>query len=162
MFFIRLVITSLFLICASLAAHAQVQYLQICDGGSSFFIPNTNNCADPNQIVTNQFNLATTQSAVIAGIAMSNAIVEPFLPDSRQNYAVSVHVAWFESQPAFGIAAMYRLYGNLLLTAGLAVAEDKGSVEANEFYQTAYGTQSPVQSWDQVLVLGRVGLTYSW
>jgi len=162
MFFIRLVITSLFLVCAPLVAHAQVQYLQICNGSSSFYIPGTNNCTDPNQIVTNQFNLATTQSAVIAGIAMSNAIVEPFLPDSRQNYAVSVHIAWFEGQPAFGIAAMYRLYGNLLLTAGVAMAEDKGAVAGNEFYQTAYGTQSPGQSWDQVLVLGRAGLTYSW
>lgn len=162
MLFVRLVISSLILICAPLFARAQpVQYLQVC-GQGTFLIPGTDNCTDANLIVTNQFALARTDSTVIAGIAMSNAIVEPFLPDLHQNYAVSVHVAWFESQPAFGIAALLRLYGNLLLSAGLAVASDRGNVVGNEKYETITGPQNPVQSWDQMDVLGRVGLTYSW
>lgn len=161
--FIRLVITSLILICAPLAAHAQVpvQYVQVC-GQGTFVIPDTDNCTDANQIVANQFDFAQTQSAVRAGIAMANALVEPFLPDSRQNYAVSFHAGWFQGQVAFGIAGQYRLLGNLLVSAGFAFASVSGGLTGNEKYETSGGVQSPTQNWDQYDVLSRVGLTYSW
>jgi hypothetical protein len=74
------------------AQAAPVQFLQICGETSSFVIPGTNTCVDANQIVANQIGAARQASTAFTGIAMSEALVEPFVPD-HANFAVSIHEA---------------------------------------------------------------------
>jgi hypothetical protein len=92
---------------------------------------------------------------------MSEALVEPFVPD-QANFAVSIHEASFENKFAVGLSGLLRLQGNLMLSAGIAVGRDAGSVVSGETTPSTTGQQSLVQTWDQFYVLGRMGLTYSW
>ena len=58
---------------------------------------------------------------------------------------------------------MIRLWGNLALSAGVAVGLDRGRLlSLSDRTQTEFGTSVPAQSWSDVRVLGRVGLQYSW
>jgi len=63
---------------------------------------------------------------------------------------------------AVGLSGLLRLQGNLMLSAGIAVGRDSGSVVTGETTPSATGQQSLVQTWDQFYALGRMGLTYSW
>jgi len=57
---------------------------------------------------------------------------------------------------------LLRLQGNLMLSTGIAVGRDAGSVVSGETTPSTTGQQSLVHTWDQFYVLGRMGLTYSW
>ena len=140
---------------------APVEFLQICGETSSFIIPGTNTCVDANQIVANQIGAARQASTAFTGIAMSEALVEPFVPD-HANFAVSIHEASFENKFAVGLSGLLRLQGNLMLSTGIAVGRDAGSVVSGETTPSTTGQQSLVQTWDQFYVLGRMGPTYSW
>jgi hypothetical protein len=143
------------------ARAAPVQFLQICGESSSFIIPGTNTCVDANQIVANQIGTARQASTAFTGIAMSEALVAPFVPD-HANFAVSIHEASFENKFAVGLSGLLRLQGNLMLSVGIAVGRDSGSVVTGETTPSPTGQQSLVQTWDQFYALGRMGLTYSW
>jgi hypothetical protein len=93
---------------------------------------------------------------------MAAALVNPFLPNGI-NFAISTHWAVFDGQHAVGFAGLMRLRGNLSLSAGVAVGLDRGHLlTLSSRTQTQFGTSVAEQSWSDVLVLGRVGLTYSW
>ena len=72
-----------------------VEFVEICYGTSSFAIPGTNSCVDANQIVANQLGVVRQASIAFTGIAMTTALVEPFVPD-HANFAVSIHEESFE------------------------------------------------------------------
>ncbi len=145
---------------ASIASAAPVEYVQIC-GDGDFDVPGTTTCINANQISANQLGIAQAAAAAFTGVAMSTALVEPFVPD-HANFAISVHGAAFEDKFAFGLSGLMRLEGNLMLSAGLSMAVDSGTVVINQRTETASGTFIPVQSWYHTDWLGRVGLTYSW
>ena len=158
---VQLGVTALFIAFAPCVAHAQVAYLQIC-GNGTFYVPGTMTCVNANQITATESGIAEQAAAVSTGIAMSTALVEPFVPE-HDNFAISVHGAVFEDKFAFGVAGLMRLKGNLMLSAGLAMAVDSGSVtETNQRSQTASGTYIPIYSWYHTDCLGRFGLTYFW
>lgn len=159
----RLTRTVLLLLLAALApavAHAQVQYVQVC-GAGSIYVPGTTTCVNANQISATQLGIAQAASTEFTGIAMSSALVEPFVPDNA-NFAISIHEAMFEDKLALGVTGMMRLKSNLMLSAGLAMGMDSGSVELSERTQTAAGTSIPGESWTNTDWLGRIGLTYAW
>jgi hypothetical protein len=88
--------------------------------------------------------------------------VNPFLPNGT-NYAISTHWAVFDGQHAVGFAGLIRLWGNLALSAGVAVGLDQGSLTSlSNRTQTEFGTSLPTQSWSDIRALGRVGLQCSW
>jgi hypothetical protein len=143
---------------------APVEYVRVCSlyGAGFFYIPGTDTCTDTNQIVANQFAVAQLMTLAATGTAMTAALVNPFLPD-KTNFAISTHWAIFDGQNAVGVAGLMRLWGNLALSAGVAVGFDHGSLlSTSDRTQTALGTSLPSQSWSDVRVLGRVGLQYSW
>jgi hypothetical protein len=123
------------------AQAAPVEFLQICGETSSFIIPGTNTCVDANQIVANQIGAARQASTAFTGVAMSEALVEPFVPD-HANFAVSIHEASFENKFAVGLSGLLRLQGNLMLSAGIAVGRDAGSVVSGETTPSTTGQQS--------------------
>jgi hypothetical protein len=58
---------------------------------------------------------------------------------------------------------LVRLYGNLALSAGVAIGLDQGRLlTTSTRTQTEFGTAIPAQSWSDMRVLGRIGLQYSW
>ncbi len=145
-------------------SEAAVEYAKVCSlyGASYFYIPGTDTCVDASQIVTNQFEIARAQTRAATGTAMAASLVNPFLPDNT-TYAISTHWAVFDGQNAVGLAGLMRLWGNLALSAGVAVGLDHGSlVSTSDRKQTQFGVSMPAQSWSDVTVLGRVGLQYSW
>lgn len=148
---------------AGFAGAAPVEFVQICGTGSFFFIPDTSNCVDANQILANDLGVTRQASAAFTGIAMSSSLVDPFMPD-HANFAISVHETVFEHKPALGIAALVRLHGNLMFSAGLALAEDMGSFTTTSVRTPTanVGVEIPVVNWSQFDVLGRIGLVYSW
>ena len=82
---------------------APVQFLKVC-GQGTFFIPGTDDCADANQIIANQFDVARQGSFAFTGIAVATALVEPFMPD-HANFAVAIHEATSEHKFAIGLVA---------------------------------------------------------
>jgi hypothetical protein len=125
----------------SVRRRSPVEFLQICGETSSFIIPGTNTCVDANQIVANQIGAARQASTAFTGVAMSEALVEPFVPD-HANFAVSIHEASFENKFAVGLSGLLRLQGNLMLSAGIAVGRDAGSVVSGETTPSTTGQQS--------------------
>jgi hypothetical protein len=161
-------------LCAAFAATpSQAQpddYVRVCSiyGAAFFYIPpfenppSANTCVNASQIVNNQYAIARSVTRAATGTAMAASLVNPFLPDGT-NFAVSAHWAGFDGQHAVGFAGMMRLKGNLAFTAGLAVGLDRGKlVSLTERTQTEFGTSHPAESWSELRVLGRAGLTYSW
>jgi hypothetical protein len=143
---------------------APVQYARVCSlyGADFFYIPGTDTCTNASDIVANEFAIARAHTLASTGTAMATALVNPFLPDGT-NYAISTHWAVFDGEQAVGLAGMMRLRGNLVLTGGLSLGLDRGSLTSlNDRTQTQFGTSVPSQSWSDVQVLGRVGLEYSW
>lgn len=148
----------------SAPSHAAVEYMKICSlyGAGFFYIPGTDTCVNANQIVADQFALARELTRAATGSAMATALVNPWLPDGT-NYAISTHWAVFDGQHAVGVAGLVRLYGNLALSAGVAVGLDQGRLATTTSRTaTEFGTAVPAQSWSDIRVLGRVGLQYSW
>jgi hypothetical protein len=150
-------------ICARSTHAAPVQYLKICSIGPPgyFYIPGTDICQDANAIADNQFNVGREFSRAMVGIAMSSAIVSPFVPE-QTNFAISFHWATYEGKNAFGLAGALRLYGNWALTGGIACGVDSGSVTISTIQQTQFGPSSPVRSWSSTDVMGTLGVNYSW
>jgi hypothetical protein len=145
-------------------AHAAVEYVKVCSlyGANFFYIPGTDTCTNADQIVQNQFAIARATTRAATGTAMAASLVNPFLPDGT-NYAISTHWAVFDGQHSVGFAGLMRLWGNLALTAGVAVGLDRGSLTTlSDRTQTEFGTSFPAQSWSDIRVLGRIGLQYSW
>ncbi|WP_371126176.1 porin [Bradyrhizobium sp.] len=145
-------------------SHASVEYQRVCSlyGAGFFYIPGTDTCSNARQIVENQFAIARELTRAATGTAMAAALVNPFLPDGT-DYAISIHWAVFDGQHAAGFAGLIRLYGNLALSAGVAVGLDNGRLPSLvNRTQTEFGTSVPAQSWSDIRVLGRVGLQYSW
>ncbi len=144
--------------------HAAVEYMRVCSlyGANFFYIPGTDTCTNGAQIVEDQFAVARAVTRAATGTAMAAALVNPFLPDGT-NYAISTHWAVFDGQHAVGFAGLMRLWGNLALSAGMAVGLDRGRLlSLSDRTQTEFGTSVPAQSWSDMRVLGRVGLQYSW
>ena len=148
----------------SVPGHAAVEYVKVCSlyGAGFFYIPGTDTCVNANQVLQNQFAIAREQTRAATGSAMATALVNPWLPKGT-NYAISTHWAVFDGQHAVGVAGLVRLYGNLALSAGVAVGLDQGRL-ATTIARTAteFGVAVPAQSWSEIRVLGRVGLQYSW
>lgn len=140
-----------------------VEYLEVCDGTGAgyFYIPGTSTCVDAFQISANQFDLARDYSRALTGIAMTSALVTPFIPDNAR-FAVSVHVATYEGANAVGLAGAIRLVGNWSLMGGLALGTDRGSVTLSTVQASATGPVVPVQAWSSVDVLGKLGVNYAW
>lgn len=93
------------------AGAGPVEYVKVCDvTGTSgyFYIPGTNICQNANQITANQNTLSWLSSTSTQGIAISTALVSPFVP-SNANYAVSVHWGDFQGSNAIGAAGLARL-----------------------------------------------------
>lgn len=148
----------------SAPGHAAVEYVRICStyGAGFFYIPGTDTCVNANQIVANQMAIAREMTRAATGSAMATALVNPWLPKGT-NYAISTHWAVFDGQHAVGVAGLVRLYGNLALSAGVAVGLDQGRLATNiTRTQTEFSTAFPAQSWSEIRVLGRIGLQYSW
>jgi hypothetical protein len=142
------------MICRTSGA-APVEYVKVCsaEGPGYFYIPGTDSCVNANLIGTDQFSAARDFSTATMGIAMSSALVTPFLPDNA-NFAVSVHWAGFDSKNAAGIGVVMRIQGNLSLTGGMAFGDDSGSV-----YPAVTGG---MKSWSGLDVLGKIGMNYAW
>jgi hypothetical protein len=148
----------------SAPSHAAVEYVKVCSlyGAGFFYIPGTDTCVNANQIVADQFALARELTRAATGSAMATALVNPWLPDGT-NYAISTHWAVFDGQHAVGVAGLVRLYGNLALSAGVAVGLDQGRLATNvNRTATEFGVAIPAQNWSDIRVLGRIGLQYSW
>src|SRR3954471_12858840 len=111
----------------SAPGHAAVEYVRVCSlyGAGFFYLPGTDTCVNANQILADQFALARELTRAATGSAMATALVNPWLPDGT-NYAISTHWAVFDGQHAVGVAGLVRLYGNLALSAGVAVGLDQG------------------------------------
>jgi Porin subfamily len=146
---------TLAMICKPSASAHAVEYLKVCSaaGSGNFYIPGTDSCLNANLIADNQFSAAQGFSTAMMGIAMSSALVTPFLPDNAR-FAVSVHWAGFDSKNAIGIGGVMRIRGNLSLTGGVAFGNDSGSVDT-----TGTGT---IRSWGGMEVLGKLGMNYAW
>jgi len=145
-------------------SHAQVQYVPICSiyGAAFFYIPGTDTCVNARQIVDNQFAIARAATRAATGTAMAASLVNPFLPNGT-NFAVSMHWAGFDGQHAVGVSGLMRLVGNLSFSLGFAAGLDRGKLNTFiERTQTDQGTSTPSESWSQVRVLGRAGLTFAW
>ena len=145
-------------------AQAAVEYVKICTiyGATFFYIPGTDTCVSANQIVDAQFAIARAATRAATGTAMVASLVNPFLPDGT-NFAVSMHWAGYDGQHALGATGMMRIFGNLSFTLGFAAGLDRGKLSTfNERTQTAFGTSFPQESWSQIRVLGRAGLTFAW
>jgi hypothetical protein len=148
----------------SAPSHAAVEYVKIRSlyGAGFFYIPGTDTCMNANQILTDQFALARQLSRAATGAAMATSLVNPWLPDGT-NYAISTHWAVFDGQHAVGAAGLVRIYGNLALSAGVAVGLDQGRLGTTSVRTaTEFGVAIPAQSWSDIRVLGRIGLQYSW
>ena len=148
----------------SAPSHAAVEYVKICSlyGAGFFYIPGTDTCMNANQILADQFALARQLTRAATGSAMATSLVNPWLP-AGTNYAISTHWATFDGQHAIGAVGMVRLYGNLALSAGVAVGLDQGRLSTvSTRTVTEYGVAIPAQSWSDIRVLGRIGLQYSW
>jgi Porin subfamily len=146
------------------AQSAPVQYLRVCDiyGATFFYIPGTDTCVTANQIVDAQFAIARAATRAATGTAMAASLVNPFLPNGT-NFAVSMHWAGYDGQHALGVTGMMRVFGNLSFTLGLAAGLDRGKLSTfNERTQTEFGTSYPQESWTQIRLLGRAGLTFAW
>jgi hypothetical protein len=141
-----------------------VEYVRICTiyGATFFYIPGTDTCVTASQIVDAQFAIARAATRAATGTAMVASLVNPFLPDGT-NFAVSMHWAGYDGQHALGATGMMRIFGNLSFTLGLAAGLDRGKLSTfNERTQTEFGTAFPQESWSQIRVLGRAGLTFAW
>jgi hypothetical protein len=164
---VRAILASAIAACALMMAapsHAAVEYVKVCSlyGAGFFYIPGTDTCANANQIVGNQFAIARLSTQAATGTAMAGSLVNPWLPDGT-NYAISVHWAIFDGENAVGFAGLIRLRGNLAFSAGVSVGLDRGSLlSLSNRTATEFGVSVPSQSWSDVIVLGRVGLQYSW
>ncbi len=145
--------------------HAQpLEYTRVCDlyGAGFLYMPGTDTCLQTNQIVDNQFAIARASTRAATGTAMAASLVNPFLPDGT-NFAISAHWAGFDGQHAVGFAGLMRLKGNLSFSAGIAVGLDRGKLTSlAERTQTEFGTSVPSESWSEIRMLGRAGLTYAW
>jgi len=130
-------------------------------GAGYFYIPGTDVCQNANQISTNQFDVARDFQRALAGVAMTSALVTPFIPDNAR-YAIAVHWATYEGLNAVGFAGAARLIGNWSVSAGFALGLDRGSVTYSTVQATANGPYIPVQSWSSVDVMGKLGLNYAW
>jgi hypothetical protein len=145
-------------------AQAAVEYVRICDvyGATFFYIPGTDTCVSASQIVDAQFAVARAATRAATGAAMAASLVNPFLPDGT-NFAVSMHWAGYDGQHAVGATGMMRIFGNLSFTLGLAAGLDRGRLSTfNERTQTENGTSYPQESWSQIRLMGRAGLTFAW
>jgi hypothetical protein len=151
-------------ICDRSAQAAPVQYVKICSQiglPGYFYIPGTDICQDANQIADNQYNASREFSRALVGIAMTSAIVTPFIPD-HANFGISVHWATYNGKNALGLAGALRLTGNWALTGGLALGNDGGSVTIATIQATQSGPFSPVRSWSSTDMTGKLGVNYSW
>jgi hypothetical protein len=144
-------------------SHAQV-YVPVCSiyGAAFFYIPGTDTCVNARQIVDDQFAIARAATRAATGTAMAASLVNPFLPNGT-NFAVSMHWAGFDGQHAVGVSGLMRLVGNLSFSLGFAAGLDRGKLNTFiERTQTDQGTSTPSESWSQIRVLGRAGLTFAW
>lgn len=143
---------------------APVEYVRICDifGVGFYYIPGTDTCQNANQIVDNQFAAAKAVTRASTATAMAASLVNPFLPDAA-NFAISTHWAVFNGQHALGIAGLMRLHGNLALTMGVGFGLDRGNLTTlSERRETAFGVAVASESWSEIRVMARFGLTYAW
>jgi hypothetical protein len=150
---------------AAAPSQAAVEYVKVCSiyqVAELSYIPGTDTCLDNNQIVKDQFGIVRALSRAATGAAMSAALVNPYLPDGT-NYAISAHWAGFDGQHALGFAGLLRISGNLVLSVGFSAGLDRGSLTSSaQRSDTDPSLNFPSQSWTDVQVMGRVGLTYGW
>jgi hypothetical protein len=147
-------------------SRAQVpdDFVKVCSlyGAGFFYLPGTDTCTDAHQILTNQFNIARTNTLAATGTAMAASLVAPWLPTGT-NYAVSGHWAAFNGQNAMGVSGLMRVSGNLVFSAGFAAGLDRGSlISLTNRTQTEFGTSTSEQAWSDVRGLGRAGFMYAW
>ncbi len=111
------------------AEAAPVEYVKICDyyGAGYFYIPGTDICQNANAIPQTQSAISGFATTAYQGIAISSAIVAPFMP-SNANYAVSAHIAAFSGQEAFGLGGLARAGNtNFFHSGGIGIAASGGS-----------------------------------
>jgi hypothetical protein len=110
------------------ARAAPVQFVKVCsqDGPGCFFIPGTDNCVDADQINNTQAALAAFSTTAFQGVAISTAIVAPYMP-SNSNYAISVHWGGFEGASAVGFGGLMRVgNSNFFLSGGYGTGVTSG------------------------------------
>jgi hypothetical protein len=105
------------------------EYVKICDayGAGYFYIPGSDICQNANAIPQAQSAISGFATTAYQGIAISSAIVAPFMP-STANYAVSAHLATFYGQEALGVGGLARAGNtNFFLSGGIGIATAGGS-----------------------------------
>jgi hypothetical protein len=145
---------------ASAPARAAVQYVQICSSMPTgyFYIPGTTDCTNANQIAANEYDVARDFTRALTGVAMTSALVTPFIPDNAR-FSVSLHWATYEAVNAVGLAGAMRVIGNWSVNGGVAVGFDHGSVNLPT---AAFDNMHPLQSWSSIDVLAKLGVNYAW
>ena len=107
---------------------APIEFVRICSnfGLGYFFIPGTDICQNANQISANQAALSAFSAKAFQGVAISTAIVAPFVP-TNANYAISVHWAGFDGSNAIGLGALARFGNtNFFLSGGVGTGVTGG------------------------------------
>jgi hypothetical protein len=107
---------------------APVDYVKICGllGVGYFYIPGTDICQNANQISLNQTAISSFSATAYQGVAISSAIVAPFMP-ANANFAVSGHWATFSGKDALGLGALVRVnHSNFFLSGGIGASTSGG------------------------------------
>jgi hypothetical protein len=110
------------------AGAAPVEYVRVCsaDGAGYFYIPGTDACVNANQIAATQGAIAANTATAYQGIAISAAMVSPFMP-SNANFAVSGNWANFAGKDGFGLSGLARVSNtNFFLSAGFGASPNGG------------------------------------
>ncbi len=112
-----------------------IEYVKICSqyGAGYFYIPGTDICQNANQIAANQNALSWFSTTAFQGVAISTAIVAPYMPTTA-NYAVSVHWAGFDGSNAIGFGGLARVGNtNFFLSGGVGTGFDGLTAERAGF-----------------------------
>ncbi|MGD9740481.1 MAG: porin [Bauldia sp.] len=133
-------------LCASApATSAPVEYVKVCDdfGTGFFYIPGTEICVNPDTgvtktlteigEVTGQISLAAriadaeaAFAAAVQGTAIGLATPNPILPDG-QGYAVGINWGTYEGTNALGVAGVFAINNNLMVTGGFGIGFGTGT-----------------------------------
>ena len=61
-----------------------------------------------------------------------------------------------------GVTGLMRIFGNLSFSLGLAAGLDRGKLSTSTSGRRPRSAVVPAESWTQIRVLGRAGLTFAW
>jgi hypothetical protein len=125
---------------ATQAIAAPVEYVKVCSlyGPGYFYIPGTADCVSANQINETQAALSKFTSTAYTGIAVSTAIVTPYVPPNA-NFAFSAHWGGFEGANAVGFGGLMRAgNSNFFLSAGVGTGINNGATAERAGFMMAW------------------------